>query len=232
MEKNSLKRQKNGLITGVEYVFDEDGFVDWRKMVKVDYLVPNRDKTQETDVSKLEDNKLLILLNGIKELAQLRGFNSVRHEVSCPSSDYVISTCTIDWIPNFETENRAVSFSAIGDASPSNTKSFAKFFLGPIAENRAFVRCVRNFLKIAVVGQDELGGAKLNEEVESSANQLDPYYLLESVMKDKGLSLGTVIKQLEKEAFEKADQIKDIKDIPKNKAFELINRIKKSKKTK
>ena len=75
---------------------------------------------------------------------------NVRYEVTSPSPAYVVATCSIDWIPNYETEDRAVTFSAIGDASPHNTQSFAKFFLGPIAENRAFVRCVRNFLKINI----------------------------------------------------------------------------------
>ena len=56
------------------------------------------------------------------------------------------------------------TFSAIGDASPNNTESFARFYLGPIAENRAFVRCVRNFLKINVVAQEELGSTKMFQD--------------------------------------------------------------------
>ena len=147
-KKSKITRDADGLIKGVKYIYNEDGLIDWRKMIKAEHLVPNKDRTSETDVSKLKDNELIILLGGIKDLAQMRGFTDVKHTVSCPSPDYVVSTCTITWVPNYETEGNAVTFSAIGDASPNNTKSFARNFLGPIAENRAFVRCVRSFLKI------------------------------------------------------------------------------------
>jgi hypothetical protein len=195
-------------------------------MVKEKFLVPNKQKTQETDVSKLEDHQLIILLGGIKELAQIRGYTNVRYEVTSPSPDYVAATCSIDWIPNYETENRAVSFSAIGDASPNNTQSFAKFFLGPIAENRSFVRCVRNFLKINIVAQEELGNTKIFED-SPTENQTDPKFLLESVMKDKNVSFSQIKMKLAKEGFNGADDFESVGDIPKAKVFELIQRIKK-----
>lgn len=223
----ATKRDSSGLITQpeVNYIFNEDGTVDWRKMVKTEFLVPNKQKTDVTDVSKLEDHQLIILLGGIKELAQIRGYTNVQYNVTSPSSDYVVATCSIDWIPNYETEDRAVTFSAIGDASPSNTQSFAKFFLGPIAENRAFVRCVRNFLKINIVAQDELGNTKVFEE-QSTDNQTDPQFLLERVMKEKGVSFGQVKTRLVGEKFNGAESFESVGDIPKNKVFELIQRIK------
>jgi hypothetical protein len=119
-----------------------------------------------------------------------------------------------------------VTFSAIGDASPNNTSSFAKFFLGPIAENRAFVRCVRNFLKINIVGQDEMGNVKVMDEPEPD-NPSDPRYLLQRVMKEKGVTFEQVKKKLVKEGFENAEHLSAIEDIPKNKIFELIERLKK-----
>jgi len=221
-----IKRDKNGLIPDVDYVFNEDGLIDWRKMAKTEYLVPNRQKTSETDVSKLKDTELLILLGGIKELAQIRGYIGVSYDIHSPSPDYVVASCSITWISNFETEGREVTFSAIGDASPNNTQSFAKYFLGPIAENRSFVRCVRNFLKINIVGQEELGNAKLLEE-SGSSNQTDPKFLLESIMKEKGVSWEMIKNKLIKENFKKAESMNGISDIPKNKIFELIQRIKK-----
>ena len=74
MKLKKIKRDDNGLISGssVKYVFNELGFVDWRKMVKQEHLVPNRQKTSETDVNNLDDKDLIILLGGIKELAQIR----------------------------------------------------------------------------------------------------------------------------------------------------------------
>jgi len=233
MKLKKIKRDANGLITGtsVKYQYDETGLIDWRKMVKPEHLVPNRQRTSETDVSKLEDYQLIILLGGIKELAQIRGYTNVRYQVTSPSPDYVVTTCTIDWIPNYETENQVVTFSAIGDASPNNTNSFARNFLGPIAENRAFNRCVRNFLKINIVSKEELPESKLTEDPASNAeNQADPVSLLKNVMKDKGVTFDKLKLRLVSDNYEKADAVNTLEDIPKVKIFELIERIKKIKK--
>jgi len=211
--------------------FNDDNTIDWRAMIKTDHLVPDRNKTSETDVTRLPDTKLIILLGGIKELAQIRGFTSVKYDVKCPSPEYVVTTCTIDWIPNYETEGQAVTFSAIGDASPNNTTSFAKNFLGATAENRAFVRCVRNFLKINIVGKEELPGdsfpPRQGDGVEESDTSVlsPPYNLLEAAMKPKNVTLKNIKKRLSDEGYEKA--INELEDIPKVKVFELIERIKK-----
>ena len=222
-----IERDDDGLITSVNYEFTEDGLIDWRKMVRTDYLVPNRDKTSETDVTKLNDTQLIILLGGIKELAQIRGYTDVRYEVKTPSSDYVVATCSITWIPNYETEGRSVTFSSIGDASPNNTKSFARNFLGPIAENRAFVRCVRNFLKINIVSQEEMGNANLAMQETAPSNSIEPKDILSDLMKEKGVSFDALKQKLAKEGYEKADTLQSIESIPKIKCFELIERIKK-----
>ena len=227
----ATKRDDSGLITQpkIDYVFNEDGTVDWRKMVKEEFLVPNKQRTQETDVTKLKDSELIILLGGIKELAQIRGYTNVHYEVTSPSPEYVVATCSIDWIPNYETEGRPVTFSAIGDASPHNTQSFSKYFLGPIAENRSFVRCVRNFLKINIVAQEELGNTKVFEEESPASKQTDPQYLLERVMKDKNVSFDQVRSKLMSEGVSGAEDFSTAADIPKGKVFELIERIKNKK---
>lgn len=223
----SIQRDANGLIVApvVDYVFNEDGFVDWRKMVKTEYLVPNKDRTSETDVTKLSDYDLLILLGGIKELAQIRGYTDVKYDVVSPHSEYVAATCSISWIPNFETEGREVTFSAIGDASPNNTHNFAKHFLGPIAENRSFVRCVRNFLKINIVSKEEMGNSKL-AEMPVEAGAATPAATLQTVMREKGFSFDRIKNKLISEKFDGADALESINDIPKPKMLELIGRIK------
>ena len=227
---NKVARDDNGLITSksIDYIFTEDGLVDWRKMVKPEFLVPNRDRTKETDVSKLSDSQLIILLGGIKELAQIRGYTDVTYVVVSPTPDYVVATCTITWLPNYATEGHVVTFSAIGDASPNNTKDFAKHFLGPIAENRAFVRCVRNFLRINIVAQEELGSVKFLAE-ENQARQTDPKTILMTLMKEKGLSFEIIKNKLVKEGYDNANGLGSIGDIPKIKVFELIERLKKAK---
>lgn len=224
-----FRRNKYGLLENdnITYQFNEDGTINWRKMVKPEYLVPNRQKTQETDVSKLEDKDLLILLGGIKELAQIRGFAGVEYKVITATDNYFATSCRIVWIPNYETENRPIVFEALADATTNNTKSFARFFLAAIAENRAFVRCVRNFLKINIVSQEELGDAKLIDDSNSiNENPTSPVSLLEKVMKEKNVTF----EQLKKKLLKEEDQeINSINEISKVKIFELIDRIKKIK---
>lgn len=236
-----IKRDKDGLITepNVSYQFDDNGFIDWRKMLDDKWLYPNPTKNlRTTDVSKLDDNDLCVLLQGYKELAQIRGYTDVTYDVNSPSADYVVATCTITWKPNYETENEAVIFSAIGDASPANTNGFGALYLGPMAENRAFVRCVRNFLKIGIVGRDELAAnaaasrpvtaqaSVVNEDGGASA---DPIAMLSSLMGEKNVSFSSVKKKLVDEGYTNADNIQAVDQIPKLKAFELIERLKKVK---
>jgi len=229
-----LKRNEDGLLSNppVDYVFNEDGSVNWRKMVRTEFLVANKQRTQQTDVSQLEDRDLLILLGGIKELAQIRGFTDVCYTVHTASQEYFSTTCTIEWIPNYETDNKVVSFSALADAHQDNTYSFASNFLAATAENRAFVRCVRNFLKINIVGQEEMGGGKqvfsqTTAKASAPKTDSDPTSLLQKVMDSKGVSFDMVKTRLLDEDFPKADSFESTKDIPKTKTFELIARLKK-----
>jgi hypothetical protein len=150
----------------------------------------------------------------------------------------VVATCTISWKPNYETENESVVFSAIGDASPANTNGFGALYLGPMAENRAFVRCVRNFLKIGIVGRDELAAnaaasRPVTNQVATSAEDkgasADPIAMLTSLMSDKGVTFASVKKKLVEEGYEGVEKMQSINQIPKIKAFELIERLKKVK---
>lgn len=235
--KNSIKRNEFGLICNdnVNYVYDENGFIDWRKMISAKYLVPNKQvferngKQVPATTVGLDDRELLILLGGIKELAQIRGFTNVKYNVVSSSPEHVIATCMITWIPNYETENREVTFSAIGDASISNTSSFGKMYLAPIAENRAFVRSVRNFLKINIVGQDEVnvpiagGASNPNTKMVTSA--------LSDVMNQHGITFDIIKNKLIQEKFvddsgKTAETYTCTDDIPVDKQFELIARIK------
>jgi hypothetical protein len=233
----SIKRDKNGLLSDTTHIFNEDGLIDWRKMIKSEFLVPNKDKTNETDVTKLKDFQLIILLGGIKELAQIRGYTSVSYDVVSPNPEYVAATCSITWKPNYETEGEEVVFSAIGDASPHNTSGFGQIFLAACAENRAFVRCVRNFLRINIVAQEELqGGASkftpskgVSNPYEPTGDKNDPHSMLGKVMKEKGISFDILKQKLVDEKFTNADDLNEVEDISKSKVFELIERIKRAK---
>ena len=225
-----IKRNEYGLIDTLEYPINEEGLIDWRKMINPKFLVP-KDKSAGSDVSEMKDSDLLILLGGIKELAQIRGFTDVSYEVVSPDSEYVIAICRIKWIPNYETEDREVTFSGIGDASLSNTDNFAKNFLAAIAENRSFVRCVRNFLKINIIGKEEMGPTVFKEQraSQSSDNVANPREFLRILMSEKGILFKEIKEKLLKENFENAKDFLEIEDVPIIKTLELIERLKRIK---
>ena len=231
-----IDRDSQGLLKGVDYKFTDEGLIDWRKMLSDKWLYPNPSKNLSTqDVSKLKDTDLCILLGGIKELAQIRGYTNIKYDVTCPSSDYVIANCTITWVPNFETEDKEVSFSSLGDASPNNTDNFARQYLAPIAENRAFVRCVRNFVRINIVAQDELAkrfkDGNFQVSTPQQAEVASPTALLEKLMKEKGVDFQRVKNRLVRQKYKDADKIESIKEIPALKIFELIEDLNKVKTT-
>ena len=229
-----IDRNPLGLLKDTTYQFTDEGLIDWRKMLDNKWLYPNPSKNLPTqDISKLKDTDLCILLGGIKELAQVRGFTNVSYDVTCPSSEYVVANCTITWIPNYETEGSEVVFSSVGDAGPHNTHGFGQSFLGPIAENRAFVRCVRNFLKINVVAQDEIAvnpTAPQRAQAETTTIDIsDPKALLSKLMGEKNINFTQIKTKLEKEDYPNAEDCSSVSDIPNIKIFELLDRIQKIK---
>lgn len=183
VESSLFERDERGLVKGIEYSFTVDGRVDWRKMLKPEHLYINwrneklaaafKDKygkearfISSEDILDLsiEDKFLLINLSGIKYLAQLRGIHSYHPKVENVVFDHsygcVVSctvSCQIDFCGNFESAGQRTYYGGIGGASLANTFDFAQRYIETIAENRAFVRCVRNFLGINVVGADEIG---------------------------------------------------------------------------
>jgi hypothetical protein len=147
-------------------------------MVKAEHLYPNKDWFElrklemPATVEGLADNQLLIKLGGLKDLAKMRGFNSVSYEVIKSERDYVVVKCKINWIGNFETSGICVEFEDMANASLENTNDFCAKFLETIATNRAFVRCVRNFLNIHIVGDEEIDKSKNKNKSYENAEHL------------------------------------------------------------
>ena len=160
------KRNEFGLIDGVIYAYHEDGTINWRAMIASEHLYPNkgwfekRKKQIPSSTEGLNDSQLLIKLSGIKELAKLRGFSSVTYDVIKCDLNHVAVKCGIKWIGNYESEGETVYFEDIANATAYNTNDFALKFLETIAVNRAFVRCVRNFLNVHIVGWDEIDSSE------------------------------------------------------------------------
>ena len=186
------QRDRHGLLKNVDYVFNEDGSVDWRAMIKDEHLFPNkgwfelRKKDVPRSVEGLKDHQLLIKLSGIKELARLRGFRAVSYQTEKVGADHVAVTCQINFIDNYETAG-SVSFQDMANATLKNTSSFATKFLETIACNRAFVRCVRNFLNVHIVGDDEIDKSNTTSAFAglSTGAALTPDGMLQSLSKEK-----------------------------------------------
>jgi hypothetical protein len=232
---NKFKRDVNGLLECVDYIFHPDNTINWRAMINKEYLVPNRDafknqkdiNLKEIDVSSLADNQLLILLAGIKELAQIRGYKNVSYDVIQAQPDYVAVKCTINWISNYETSMQEVSFSALADAHLDNTKDFAKNFLMAIAENRAFIRAVRSFLKINIVGNDEMGKTThIDSDVEPNTAVTQPVALLEKTMEEYNITFEQIKERAVQKNMAGSESWKDIKDISPLCMFTIISGIK------
>ena len=237
-------RDENGLISGVNHVFQDDGFIDWRAMIKPEHLFPNKsyfemyDKPVPQSIEGLSDNKLLIKLGGIKELARLRGFDSVEYNFIKCEENHVAVSCRICFIGNYETGGDPVIFEDAANATLNNTSSFATKFLETIACNRAFVRCVRNFLNIHIVGVDEIDSSSKSDvstPISSSpkVNDISPTSILSSHAKDK-LGCSTfedfkdVLRELWKTNRYKNDAIQEwnsFQDIPAKEARILLTHI-------
>lgn len=242
MENNKIKvRERNelGLIKDIEYIFNEDGSVNWRGMVKKDFLYINpqnkskiikkyNKEYQDLDIEqdKIEDVDLVILLSGLKYLAQLRGFNSVTYNVVSNSLEQCVCVCRVVWIPNYETEGKEMIFESIAGASIDNCVSFGRKYLPEFCENRSFARNIRNFLQISIVSKEEL-----NENTESSNNESNtgPYMVLNDLMKTRKKDLDDIKKKMVTEGCNDAANWNSVTDIPIDKVEELIIRLKKHK---
>lgn len=255
MSKNKLygpdiyERNQHGLLQNVEYAFTEDGSVDWRAMIKPEFLYANKDwftsrgKEVPSSPEGLNDKQLLIMLGGIKELARLRGFESVLFETKTQSDGYVTAKCTIHWIPNYIDPSGA-TYEDVANATLANTDSFCAKFLETIACNRAFVRCVRNYLNIHIVGADEIDKSKgannaISVEYDSSESSnvaLTPSAMLEKAVKEKTGSdsfdnFKALLRELWKQEQYRNEDAKEwssFNDIPAKECRKLLVLMKKS----
>ena len=206
-----FRRDDNGLLVNVEYIFNEDGSINWRSMVKEEHLFPNKTwferfkKPIPKTIDGLKDHQLLIKLSGIKELARLRGFDSVSFETVKCEPTHVAVKCAVSFIPNYETGGRSIYYEDMANASTNNCSSFAVKFLETIACNRAFVRAVRNFLNIHIVGLDEMdtSDGSSAQQQNSSQSSLSIQSSLEKNAKD-------ILECLDFESFR--DYLRELKE--------------------
>lgn len=229
-----FQRDENGLLKNVQYVFQQDGSIDWRKMVNDEYLFPNAQAFNGSPPDSIEgipDNKLLIKLAGIKELARLRGFSDISYEVVKCELTHVAVICRVTFIPNYETNNEPITFEDMANATLDNTHDFGQNFLETMACNRSFVRAIRNFLNIHIVGADEIGKTNNTSSVKKSTGMPahSPQSMLSTSYESDFENFKADLRKLWAKNLYKNNNIKDwegFNDIPIKEARVLIKLIK------
>jgi hypothetical protein len=226
--------------------------VDWKKHLEEnpDFVVLNKQmaksygkidsekisKKKEKEVLDSVDDKFkIILLQFFKDILHSEGFESIEYIPIGPSQEnYTGLICKIKW------SNGKIT-SGIGDAHYCNTNSFAKYYLGPIAENRSFVRAVKAYFNISMLGADEIGEIPKEEPSVSLGTPTGPIFTLRKISKEK-LSISSFedfkkflrlqIKNhpdqlwIKPEEYENWSEYDDWSNITKLKAVELISKIK------
>jgi hypothetical protein len=196
MSANLYRRNELGLLDGVNYKFNPDNSVDWRALVSEEHLFPNKGYFElrklpvPTDIEGLSDDQILIKLSGIKTVAKIRGFNSVKFTVEKAEKDYCVVRCAIDWIKNFEHPD-GLHYEEVANATVNNTSGFGEKFLETIGCNRSYVRAVRNSLNIFIVGSDEIDSSKnkaMAAPEEQEAALPSPQSALKKALKEIGVN--------------------------------------------
>lgn len=257
---SNFKRNEKGLVEGVEYLKRSDGTIDWLRMVKPEYFVLNKqyqfaiekkykdtlasvEKKMQTGEIEVDDNFKLILLQGIKELCFLRGYKSVTYPFTHVDDAGVYARCQITWVENPESNGEEV-FEDGADATINNTTGFGQQYLTAIALNRSFVRCVRNYLRIPVLGFDEIGpnntGApiknpKIQETQTEQEEKPDNYGLLpqnrvEKIADEMGYSFERIKSRAVAGKFDGAGDWQSYSDIPDKFCMKIIGSLKREQK--
>ena len=230
-----LKRNDLGLFDHIKYEFDDLGFINYRKLIPQEFLVPNRQIFQKKDmlvpktVEGLDDNQILVLLAGWRWLARVRGFKNVAHEILSAADDVVLGKTTVCWRGNYETNDEDICFSALATASVNNTTGFGQYYLAEMAENRGFSRAVRGFLNIALVGADEISEIKEKQSVQEF-KLTEPHGVLQKKLEERGKSFTKFKAEWIKLGHDEAEEWDSIGDIPIKDVWVILEMIKKKEK--
>lgn len=228
MSKINL-RDENGLLIGLNYPRNTEGSINWRAMLKPEHLYVNPEFEEEIktrfnvksrkdiDVTKVEDRQLLITLAGINYLARLRGIKSITPNNLFVTPTEVTSVCTVEFIPNFENPDGLI-IGAQASASLYSVSGQFQLYLATFAQNRAFVRAVKQALGIEILGKDEVdfvAAKKFKESLNSGENPLEqvlkPKEKEESKLVDitPNQHLRTVCNELSKKGSHSFEKIKE-----------------------
>lgn len=237
-------RNSFGLLCKVNYKFTPEGFVDWRAMIPDEYVVLNREKylkkSNPIDVATLSEEEYkklkekaseadkVIKLAGLKEVARIRGFNSIDVDLQ-PEGDRVIAKATINWISNYETKGSGNTNVGVAEAHLDNTYGLSQRYLASIAENRAIARAIRFFLNIHTVSQDEIRVEELDDFGSGGGESYSPATVVQKKVKDAKKSFEEFIQWIiESGEFDEMEQAKvweKFTDIPAREATIILSKI-------
>jgi hypothetical protein len=237
-----FQRDEKGLLKNVNYIFKDDGTVDWKAMIPEKYLVLNTEYFEKRQIqlpdstAGLDDKQVLVLLGGIKELAKIRGVERITKRVVESSNDRAVVICGIEFVGNYETQLQPFIYEEVASATLNNTNAFSQLYLETIASNRAFVRAVRNALRIDIVGSDELSNFTPSNNNAETTSESEPWHALRDAAKNaitkkfpEGFKTFDEFKAaLIEKAVEGADSWNDWKDVPASTIFKLISQLKKT----
>lgn len=225
-----LLRDKYGLLNSVEHKFREDGYVDWQAMIPNEFLAVNKKNFEARgidipeNIEDVAEKDKLILLDGFKHIARLRGVKSILKTLSSPSSNYVVATCTVSFLPNYEYPN-GLEVTGEADCNADYERTFTAQVIATIAGNRAFIRAIRHALNIKIYGQDEMSSMD-NPENKENHRLNKVRKTLSDLCNDKNISFDGLKKALVKNGITNALEYKDFKDIPIDQCSLAISKIK------
>jgi hypothetical protein len=224
-----IVRNEFGLLDGIDYKYSDDGFIDWKATIPPAHLFPNKDRfiAAKKEIPKtiegLKDEEILIKISGLKWAARIRGYKSVEFIMDHIGEEKCVARCKIKWLGNYETQMQEVDFEDVASTNYHNCDGFAKMFLESIAANRAFSRCVRNFLNINIVSEEELGpykenAAKADEASASSLDSVTPQSIFLKQALEKLGSLDAVVQfvnqtDVDTDGIKSADDLKSRIDV-------------------
>lgn len=223
-----------------------DGAFDWKSLIpkKYFYINPNLPpgviKMIETkhgcsineinleEANDIDDSHLILTMRGIKYVARLHGFSEVTYRYPVVQPNFVVATCRITFLANPASGNRVVTFEDSASATRENTNDMGYRYIVETATNRAFCRCVRNFLGINVVTNIELmNDAEASTSLEVEDEQYSgPYQILFNKMESYRISFETLINALVEANKIPADHgYKSLRSLPPRLVFTCLQTV-------
>lgn len=144
--------------------------VKWRELIDESFLYINegyytrKEKPLPDDVSKAEDDGVIIRLSGLRDLASKHGYKSVNYEPLSLNDDGCVMRCRISWEPTTYNGYRDVVTEGIASVNKENTFGVAFKFKEANASNRAFARAVREYFCISSACEEELDKPDFTKE--------------------------------------------------------------------